>query len=79
MLGQSIIIEGPAGCGKTRNAEKLRVHYGLGRVYDTGLDPSEPLRSIPTHGVLVLTIEPLNVPGIQVIQYADAAKAAGLT
>jgi MoxR-like ATPase len=29
-----IIIYGPAGCGKTRNAERLRRLFGLGQVAD---------------------------------------------
>jgi hypothetical protein len=28
------VVYGPAGCGKTRNAEALRLHYGMDRVID---------------------------------------------
>lgn len=33
-MARSIIITGPAGCGKTRNAELLRRTYKLARIQD---------------------------------------------
>lgn len=35
----SIIIYGPPGCGKTRNAERLRRHFGMHEIVDDGSDP----------------------------------------
>ncbi len=29
---RSVIVYGPQGCGKTRNAEALRIHFGLATV-----------------------------------------------
>lgn len=34
MNKQSVIVVGPQGCGKSRNAEVIRKHYGLGKVVD---------------------------------------------
>ncbi len=31
----NVIVTGPAGCGKSADAEKLRVLFGLDRVFDT--------------------------------------------
>lgn len=35
----SIIVYGPAACGKTTNAEKLRAHFEMDRVMDDVRDP----------------------------------------
>jgi|GEM_PF-4781990 len=34
MAKKSIVVYGPPMCGKTRNSEKLRAHFGLDRVVD---------------------------------------------
>jgi MoxR-like ATPase len=48
----TVIIYGPQGCGKTRNAEQLRQAFGLERVIE--LDDGDT-QAIPSHGALVLT------------------------
>lgn len=35
----SVIVYGPQGCGKTRNAETLRVLFKCDKVVDDGRDP----------------------------------------
>lgn len=34
-MTSSVIVAGPAGCGKTRNAEKIAAWLGLKLVYDS--------------------------------------------
>jgi hypothetical protein len=51
MAELSVIVYGPAGCGKTRNAEIIRDYFGL----DVILDGWEPSDGCPTHGALILT------------------------
>ena len=51
----SIVVYGPAGCGKTRNAELLRKRLGLVRVIDEADHFSGP---IPRCGALILTNNP---------------------
>ncbi|HZR35692.1 MAG TPA: hypothetical protein VFA75_09980 [Nevskia sp.] len=48
---RTVIIHGPQGCGKTRNAEALRRHFKLERVIEDWWDG----RRIPAFGALVLT------------------------
>lgn len=48
----TVIIYGPQGCGKTRNAEQLRQAFGLERVIELEDSPSN---RIPDRGALVLT------------------------
>lgn len=50
-MNRSVIVFGPAGCGKTANAEALRQHFGMDRIVD-GWNGSD---AIPAHGALVLT------------------------
>lgn len=33
-VNHSVIITGPQGCGKTKNAEALRIKYGMKRIKD---------------------------------------------
>jgi hypothetical protein len=33
-MNKSVIVYGPQGCGKTRNAERIRKHFGLERIVD---------------------------------------------
>jgi NTP pyrophosphatase (non-canonical NTP hydrolase) len=50
---KSVIVYGPQGCGKTRSAEALMKHFGVGRVME--LDECKQGVKIPVTGVLVLT------------------------
>lgn len=68
-----IIVWGPPGCGKTRNAERLRRHFGLARVVDewsrgdgTRLEP----------GDLVLTCE-MMADDPRAIRFDDAMGQMG--
>jgi len=65
----AVIIKGPAGSGKTRNATALARHYRKARVVDEWRQ-GDPLPS----DALVLTAE--DVPGA--ININAALKAAGL-
>ncbi len=69
-----VIVVGPMACGKTRNAEALRKHFGCKRIvedYVRGFSP--PLKD----GDLALTNEAprrRKVPGVRVVEFADAMK-----
>lgn len=69
-----VIIVGPAGCGKTRNAEALARHYHCQHVREAG----EPHVSIPTTGRTLLLTNSLAVaeryPYAPVILFQDAVK-----
>lgn len=52
---RSMIIYGPAGCGKTRNADRLMEHFGLTRIHDEGV---RPIRDIDAYGTLYLMQTP---------------------
>lgn len=43
MLIEPLVIYGPAGCGKTRNAEALAAHFGAATIVDSW-DGTTPLR-----------------------------------
>ncbi len=65
-MPQSIIVHGPQGCGKTRNAQALMRKYGLRRVIE--LDNLTPYPSVlPGSNALVLSA-----------QSVDALKQYGL-
>lgn len=56
---KSVVVYGPMACGKTRNAEKLRAHFGLDRVVDDWDG-----KQFEDEGVLYLTN--LNANGIEI-------------
>lgn len=73
---KSIIVHGPQGCGKTLNAEALRVHYGLAHVQDSWSRRDR----LPLRDTLVLTHETpealgLDELGLQIVPYDDAFAA----
>jgi hypothetical protein len=43
-----VIVYGPKGCGKTRNADRIRRHFGCRQVVD-GWMPGEPLVAGAVH------------------------------
>lgn len=71
----SVIIYGPQGCGKTRNAEALAKHFGLNHIIDDGEDENgnswHPGDPVPDD-TLVLT----NAPGIDGAISFDEAMAS---
>lgn len=50
----SLVVHGPAGCGKTSHAEELRAHFGLAEV----VEADDVRGSLPYRGALILTNEP---------------------
>lgn len=48
---RSVIVYGPQGCGKTRNAEALRIHFGLSTVCEADEWKVQP----PLTDALILT------------------------
>ena len=56
MSKPSLTIFGPAGSGKTKNAEKLAKRFGFARIWDEGKEPANS--TPPAFGALVLQIEP---------------------
>ena len=82
MAAPSIVILGPQGCGKTRNADRLRRAYGLQRVIDAGAVCGTPLVRVPENGALVLTtsLAELDLPEghkVQVVEFSAAMRKAG--
>lgn len=39
----SVIVYGPQGCGKTRNASRIASHFGLNRIVDGCWDERSPM------------------------------------
>lgn len=78
MSKPTVIVYGPQGCGKTRNAQRLLRGLGLRRLIDEGADFNPNLR-IPVHGALVLTNrEDLPAPASCVrMTFRDAMRRAG--
>lgn len=76
-MKRTVIVHGPQGCGKTRNAERLMRHFGMTRIVDDWT-PADPA---PASGALVLTsveIGAVRSPFVDVIPYAEAAQMAGI-
>ncbi len=82
-MNKSIIVYGPQGCGKTRNAARIAKHFGLVKIIDGGLDANNSLRrqSPQADGVLYLTCEPIpnKMSSVRVVQFSDVAKEIGIT
>lgn len=55
MSRETVIVYGPQGCGKTRNADKMRRAFGLDTVIDDWQPGREGQPKIPKTGALVLT------------------------
>ncbi|WP_156810391.1 hypothetical protein [Pseudoxanthomonas sp. GW2] len=79
-MHESIIVFGPAGCGKTLNAVSIARHFGLARI----LDDQNPFALPPgvATDTLILTSVDLrgrsDHGGLRVIPYAQAAAEAGV-
>ncbi|NGZ86433.1 hypothetical protein [Duganella aceris] len=69
---RAVIIHGPAGCGKTKNAQALCAHYGKVQALDFDHD-TQPL---PADAIIFLREPNPNFP--QAIAFDDAMRAAGL-
>lgn len=68
----SLIIVGPQGCGKTRNAKILKEHFKLDLVIE---EPFPSPHKVPEFGALVLCNDlPKSCAHHRVMQYADAVK-----
>lgn len=75
-MSKSVVVHGPQACGKTRNAEALRKHYGLTSI----LDDWNPHERLPLRDTLVLTnANPeslgLHSLGVDVIAFEQAIEA----
>lgn len=69
MANRSIIVTGPQGCGKTRNAKKIARKFGLEAWAEL-----EGAERIHRNGVLYLSNDPApkNTNGCPVITYEQA-------
>jgi hypothetical protein len=77
-MTDGIIVCGPAGCGKSHNAEALRRHFGLsGVVHEwSGREALKHIRDM-----LVLTtadLSGLSYHGFRIVSFDDAMREAGL-
>jgi hypothetical protein len=71
-MASSVYIYGPAGCGKTTNAERLKRKFGLDQVIDD-YGTFERSRTVPKHGALVLGQGKHNGPdGVRAVSYYEA-------
>jgi SpoVK/Ycf46/Vps4 family AAA+-type ATPase len=57
-MKKSVIVYGPQGCGKTRNAEALMVAYDCEQVCDDDLFHASGFKFEPDAGILYLTNDP---------------------
>lgn len=82
---KSVIVHGPQGCGKTRNAEALRKHFRLSQI----VDEFETLRranELRPEGTLYLAVHNpeqtcrgpmIKELGIRVVAFKDAMQECG--
>ena len=76
---RSLYVYGPAGCGKTTNAEAIRKAYDLDRIVDDADLMGEREVGLPVFGVLALGNCRENAPaGFRALKYEDAARRAGV-
>jgi len=68
-------VYGPAACGKTRNAERLRKKFGCAQIIDEGKLPPGRI-DIPRKGgkALILTQQPIRANGVSTIPFAEAIR-----
>lgn len=73
-MNKSIIIYGPAGCGKTHHGKALAKRFGLDKVveHDEQRGPIEP------RGVLYLTNQKPPNQSTMVMAFSDAMSVAGI-
>ncbi|QJB21780.1 hypothetical protein XccvBFoX1_gp41 [Xanthomonas phage FoX1] len=71
----SLVVYGPQGCGKSINADKIRVAFGL----DNIVDDWHGKTAIPFNGTLVLTCDRVafnSVHGILRMEFNEAMQQA---
>lgn len=74
-MKDSIVIFGPQGCGKTRNAKKLASYFGLTQIVDADDEGISELRG----SALILTNGYAKIPPrFRRISYESAMRQAGL-
>lgn len=76
-LPPSIVVYGPKGCGKTRNALKIATAYGLRRIFD---NYSGTFEDLPKTSSLILTnmdLANIKHPIITVVSFKDALIKTG--
>eukprot|EP01034_Spumella_vulgaris_P033651 gene33651-41517_t len=58
MVNAAVVIFGPQGCGKTRNASALAKHYGKSVVYDYDEAPSaRRIQSLPAEALVLTNVD----------------------
>lgn len=76
-MNKTMIVYGPAACGKTYNAKRIAKHFGLKKIIDGWSEGSE---MPPQFGALVLTNErPHGWPDSnrRIMSYAQVIKLIG--
>jgi hypothetical protein len=69
----SVVIYGPAGCGKSRNAAALARHYGKSEIVDDWQPHAG--RPVPANALVLTNASPAPRGAIE---FASAMRAAGL-
>ncbi len=74
----SVVVYGPKGCGKTRNAIKIAAAYGLRRIFD---NYSGTFNDVPSTDALILTNMKLakykSASDLKFVTFDDALKYTG--
>ena len=71
----SVVVHGPQGCGKTRNAQALAAAFGCSSIIDDW-DGRSPLPS----GALALTnVAPTFAQASEVLEFGAACRRAAIT
>jgi hypothetical protein len=83
-----VVVFGPKGCGKTRNAAAIAKAYGCSTVHDQEVPPTAAALRQAGGSHLVLALDGdaeqlmhcyMRVPGgVRIVPYATAAKRAGV-
>jgi len=74
-MPKSIVVHGPAACGKTRNGERLRKAFGMKYLLDEGRMLSPGRQRLPKMDTLILSEEPADkASGLQSIAFHEAMK-----
>lgn len=69
----SVLVHGPMGCGKTRNSEALRRHFGMRHILD-GWTPGDP---VPPHTLILTYHEPQwsSSSRVRIVSFSAAMQA----
>lgn len=74
----TVVIHGPQGCGKTRNAQALAAHFGCSRIVDDWNGQSKIEGSLVLINSMVFRIKASVPVGRRFVPFSKAMAEAGL-